>query len=231
MREIKSFSTDINDHKGLYSGRCFIVASGPSLKSMHMDRLAMLEHEYTFAISSLMRWDALPFTPSFYMSQEIRFWWFYQKLLDQLRYPGLKLHANIYSKELPEPWVLIRNDPNKQLDKGHFNGFEDRLDWVAGHGGSATLIATQILAFMGFTELYLLGCDGNTSGYVWDSQAPRNLEDTQLFLKCTKIVHEILKANNVSLIDLTPNGNLDIPKKTLGEVLTCPAPAPVPAIR
>lgn len=231
MREIYSRSLDINEHKGLYSGRCFIVASGPSLKSMHIDRLAQLDNEYTFAISSLMRWEALPFVPTFYMSQEIRYWWFYKHLLDGMDYPGLKLHANQYSKELPEPWVLIHNDANKQLDKGHFNGFGDRLDWVAGHGGSAVLIAAQVLAFMGFKELYLIGCDGNTAGYAWDEKAPRNLADTELFLKSTKIVHDILQTNGISMVDLTPNGNLDIPKKTLAEVLACQAHAATPATR
>ena len=190
---------------------------------MHIDRLAKLDNEYTFAISSLMRWEALPFMPTFYMSQEIRFWWYYQNLLNKLNYRGLRLHANRDSRELPYPWVLVHHDSNKQLDKGDFNGFGDRLDWVAGHGGSAVLMATQILAFMGFKEIYLLGCDGNTAGYVWDSNAPRNLADTQLFLDCTKIVHKTLAANGVSLVDLTPNGNLDIPKQTLGEVLACPA--------
>jgi hypothetical protein len=219
MREVKSWSTYINQHRGLYNGRCFIVASGPSIAQIQPDPLAKLDNEYSYGISSLLRWPDLPFMPTFYLSQEMRYWWFYQQLIDHLKYPGLRMHSNQYSADLPSPWVLVHDDREYDLKKGDFNGFGERLDWVAGQGGSATLIAAQIAVFMGFREIYMLGCEASLDGYVWDKSAARNAEDTQRFIECTSLVYKSLKEKGVALIDLTENGNLTIPKSHLDAVL------------
>lgn len=222
MLEIRSRSTNINDHHRLYGGRCFIVASGPSLLQMPHKDMAELEGEYTFAISSLMRWKDLPFTPTFYLSQEIRYWWVYSHLLDEIQYPGLRMHSNQYSEFLPAPWVLVHRDEDREIEKGEFNGFGPSLEWVASRGGSATLIVCQVACFMGFDEVYLLGCEAEPVGYVWDPTLGRNAEDTDRFIRCASVVEKIMRGHDRRLVDLTPNGKLTIPKASLAEVLRWP---------
>ena len=120
---------------------------------------------------------------------------------------------------MPAPWVLVHDNREYDLKKGDFNGFGERLDWVAGQGGSATLIAAQIAVFMGFREIYLLGCEASLDGYVWDQSVARNAEDTERFIQCTSLIYNVLKEKDVSLVDLTENGNLKIPKAHLAEVI------------
>lgn len=222
MPEVRSTSRDINDHHNLYQGeRCFIIASGPSLLTQYRE-FPRLRDEWTFGISSLIRWDGLSFWPTFYYSQELRYWYWFNELLDEKGATCQRIHSNQFSYELPEPWIFVPTDGSREILRGHFNGFEDRLDWVAGGGGSGTLICAQIACFMGFEDIYLVGCDATSQGYVFDQGQRRNTQDLARYKHCAKIVQKIMLGQGRLLMDSTPGGALEIPKRPLAEVLTSP---------
>jgi len=225
MREPLSRSTRLSDHGGLYSGCCFVVASGPSLGRIPQDLLAHLNGEWTFVISSVIHWEGLPFEPSFYMSQEVVHWAYFNNLLNNMGARCLRFHADRFMTEVRDPWVLVPIARRKSMEDGYFAGLWGELNEVVGVCGSLSLMVAQLACFMGFRQVYLLGCDATDTGYVWDLEYARDPKETARFIHCASIARRLMAFEGRELIDLTEGGNLVIPRASLKEVLGATARA------
>ena len=158
----------ILDLKDKYKGeRCFVVATGPSLT---MEDLNALQNEYCFGMNScILAFDKTDWRPDFFVIQDE---YVYQKLETEL--------TSISENELQTVWVsqLINSKFNIP---SHFNVFalhylDHKMFHKRGYGSfrfsdncyaciydgySVTFSILQMACYMGFSEVYLLGCDCN----------------------------------------------------------------------
>ena len=154
--------------KNRFAGqRCFVVATGPSLRAEDLDRI---RGAHAFSMNScLLAWDKTAWRPDFYMIQD-------RYVYDRLA-PLLTGEAG---QQLPEVWVSgqiaaarpvpqrFRPFPLHELDHkmfhprgyGTFRFSEDCYSCIC-DGYSVTFSALQMACYMGFREICLLGCDCN----------------------------------------------------------------------
>lgn len=152
--------------KGKYNGkRCFIVGNGPSLKRQNLD---FIKNEYTFVTNSFILHEQIKnINPSFYC------------IVDPAMYNGIfpKERLEAMEKELPTTEFFFRYRSLKFLknnrlfekskvhlikNESYLNDFTNLnigLGWCV--PGTVNVIHTCILlaAYMGFNEIYLIGCD------------------------------------------------------------------------
>ena len=155
----------LKECRNKYKGeRCFIVATGPSLLISDLD---MLKNEYTFAMNScILALDKTEWRPTFYGIEDE---YVYEKLESailnntQLDIIVSDTIADLY--KTPESFKVF---PLHYLDHKmyHFKGcgkfkYSDDCYSIVGDGYSITLSLLQIACHMGFSEIYLLGCDCN----------------------------------------------------------------------
>ena len=158
----------IKNYKNKYLGeRCFIVATGPSLTIEDLDKI---KNEHCFGMnSSVLILKNTEWKPQFYGIQDENV---YKKLE--------KAIVDTSENDMPEVFIsnTIKhkfNVPNRfkvfplhYLDHKmfHFKGFgrynfSDDCYGTIYDGYSITFSLMQIACYMGFREIYLLGCDCN----------------------------------------------------------------------
>lgn len=161
---------NLADLKDIHKGkRCFIIGSGFSLLKQ---KLLPLKDEFTF-ITTLFPLHPLfkDIKPNYYCMMDI--YWIGERdkwpLLMQTDYDALKDEIDILnffpdtSENTYEP--ILPNHMNyylKRGDRGNNRGNAMSLDLVAGINSHGTVILDYCLPiafYMGFTKIYLLGCD------------------------------------------------------------------------
>lgn len=143
--------------------RCFIIGNGPSLT---LDDLEKLKNEDCFAANSIYKlFNKTEWRPTYYVSQDI-------KVLDDLsgdldliadackfvflnsgvckRYPGIFNRENVYAFFV-----------NTFDDGVSFPGFSYDIVKEVAEGYTVTYACMQMAVYMGYSEIYVLGCDHN----------------------------------------------------------------------
>jgi hypothetical protein len=229
--------------------RCFILGTGPSLKALSKDQVERLKKEVVFGSNSLYKADILDgLTPTYYALFDNAYWtemqstfreiiekygsdnpifltdWRAEKLIRQIGMMPKALF--LYSKKYPV------NSINCRLDKNMY----------IGHNVVNISILSAI--YMGFKEIYLLGCDYSSFVAQENNHCYDDVEEVQscktsfkeqyktscnlgFYLKAyaniTRIHYLIAmfaKKNNIKIINITPNSLLDAyPKKDTSTVL------------
>lgn len=147
--------------------RCFIICTGPSLT---LEDVESLRGEYTFSMNSITKiFPQTTWRPNFYLIQdeagylklekdlltydfEIRFT--SDMLVDQLK---------INDDYIIYPFDMLNHTPNGIHMSPRFF-FSDNAYAIIYDGFSVTFSAMQLAVYMGFKEIYLVGCDCNYSG-------------------------------------------------------------------
>lgn len=153
-----------NTHLG---ERCFVVATGPSLK---MEDLEMIKAEYSFSMNSaVLILNKTLWKPDVYMIQDE---YVYEKLKDDIArlsnggFKNIWISQNLENKyDEQERYKVF---PLHYLDHKmyHKNGygmfrFSDDCYSTIYDGYTITFSVMQMAVYMGFREIYLLGCDCN----------------------------------------------------------------------
>ena len=172
--------TDFKDrHKGK---RCFVIGNGPSLTPEILDRLT---DEYTFAVNRIAKiFDRTHWRPTYYVG-----------ITDAL-YDGRHakdIFRGIYSAAVAFCWDRYSDRPEanekgniiylpcshtqdhkteRAMDDWWSDDIAERIDKF----GVAAYSAMQVAAYMGFSTIYIVGCDGNY-------QPPRDGKDLSHFDK------------------------------------------------
>ncbi len=152
-------------HNSYMGKRCFIIGLGPSLTISDLERL---EGEYTFASNGIFRYfDETKWRPSFYSVCDRTYFGINKDMclsvhpkkssfypLDFINEFGMVENANYYSR-IAVRWKRTRfsTSPIKGLSEG----------------STITYFLIQLAAFMGFSEVYLLGVDFNYSKTINDN--------------------------------------------------------------
>ena len=148
-------------YKGKFTGkRCFLIGNGPSLRAEDLTRLREAG-EITFAFNRIYSiFDQTPWRPNFYISQDelmlagcvdtvcglkadakfipIQLKWWNDIAIDDAKY------FNIVSQQVDDPQQFL---------------FSDDIPHCVYNSMTGMYTAAQIAAYMGFTEIYMIGVD------------------------------------------------------------------------
>lgn len=140
--------------KGAYAGkRCFVVGNGPSLRTEDL-RLLHERGEYTFACNSLIKlFDEIPFRPTFYLAQDNKI------ILDNKEDITLYCGAKFIKAHYAGRYHIKGATYYSMLFPQNPIGFSFNLPWVVYSGQTVAYSMIQFAAYMGFTEIYLIGVD------------------------------------------------------------------------
>lgn len=218
--------------------RCFILGTGPSLKNVNPK---YLEGEITFGVNHLYKSELLKYIiPTYYCLVDNKF---------------SNEHSNITKKlvkEMKETTFFLRTETyttfntsthapvnvNYLYSKLYPVGKYKKNDIAKNSKATFNVVpeCIKIAMYMGFTEIYLLGCDFNSFASInvehcYDnenqkiiSKRSRTLGEELKEYSIVSSIHYSLKeyadANNISIINLTTNSLLDAyEKKNIEDVI------------
>ena len=222
----------LKEFKNKYHGRrCFIVATGPSLT---IDDLEKIKKEYCFGMNScVLVLKDTEWRPNFYGIQDEHV---FEKLKDEIiktsenYMPEVFVSNTIKHKfNIPDRFKVF---PLHYLDHKmfHIKGFgkfyfSDDCYSTVYDGYSITFSLMQIACYMGFKEIYLLGCDCN-----YNQKKQHFIEsghiDPKAYIAGDKMIcghyefRNFAEKQDVKVINCTRGGKLEVyPRMTLEEVL------------
>ncbi|MCI8646722.1 MAG: DUF115 domain-containing protein [Firmicutes bacterium] len=150
--------------KDRYRGkRCFLIGNGPSLKIEDLDKLH--EHdEITFACNKI--YNAFKHTqwrPDFYVMMDV---WVLRSDMKNILNVMPKV-CSFYNYAFCNGTVLYSNDENviplyhlpEQPDNAHYTRFSKDVSICHCDGRGTVYTMLQIAYYLGFEEVYLIGCD------------------------------------------------------------------------
>ena len=198
----------LQDYKGLYSGRVFLLGSGPSLALLTKEERYLLSKEFTFAGARFFKWGGL--TPSFYMLAE-------QGQAEEWRQRGFGDASAEIAKfwvtwqPAPDGWVPVPAPPS--LSFHHYTLPETGLSPFEGEckhmhmAHDVPLAMLQVARYMGFSQYYLLGVDQTDVGYAWDAQERRKAGHR--YGTMAPLYRKARDQVGGNLYDCTPGGRLN----------------------
>lgn len=232
--EIKKFES-IKRLKNTHQGeRCFLVATGPSLTYEDLDKL---KGEFVMGVNSIVKiLDQMNFLPDFIGIQDAGVYQKIGHLIEDCNVPYVFTTDVLYKKHCK------KKDKNRYILYPKYNcrhsshgdrrplssGFSEDPSIVIYDGYSITYSMLQIAVYMGFSEIYLLGCDcsydvkGGKHHFVesgfYDKTAV-SVGERMIF--AYSVAKKWLDKNrpNVKVYNATRGGMLNVfPRKTLDEV-------------
>jgi len=214
--------------------RCFIIGTGPSLKNLSKLDIERLKNETVFAVNSLYQAEIIDeITPKYYTLMDNLFWgedsYFFKEILEKYAdAPPVFItdyRTRHYVKELgvEDKTFFVYNKLYP------INSIND--DFTKNMKISINVVSTSILTalFMGFKEIYLLGCDYNSFASTKDEHcyieceeryAKENLAYYLKFYYLTTTFHyyiaKLAIKKGVKITNITPNSLLDAyPRKDI----------------
>lgn len=222
-------------HKGR---RCFLLGNGPSLKNID---LAWLEDEITFTVNDLFyKEDFDKINTTYHVFADPAYYYDFNNTLEQL-----------LSKASPKR-IFMEGSGFGKLKKSEQNGNAPISFFINGievddlyftpidlcrmlpYYSTVVQSALMIAAYMGFKEIYLLGCDctgilnyidkvhgrairhyayelpgGKPKPHTYIANSEQIFFEWYHIFKSYRIINDIFKANNIRLVDLTENGIID----------------------
>lgn len=151
-------------HKGK---RCFIIATGPSLL---MEDVEKLKEEYTFSMNSMcLALEKTTWRPTYYGIQDENVYEKVESVLNSVDLSNIFIGDNIGKKfKINSSWIqyplnIEYHTYEQGYEQRYFAKFSDDCYRVVYDGYSITYSLIQIAIYLGFSEIYLLGCDNNYS--------------------------------------------------------------------
>lgn len=234
-------SLEIEKLRMKYDGeRCFIICTGPSLT---IEDLELLKNEHTFSMNSIISmFDKSDFRPEFYMIQDAIAEKKIRSKLQKVSKDDLK---NVFFG-VGNVWLSESNLSSKVIKMySHLNPVKYNFDWAyhffdmyygtepakvefsedcaktIKDGFTVTYSAIQLAIYMGFKEIYLLGCDTSTGGH-FDEKVGHNTEVKAVwfFVMAYEVAKKYAKEKGVKIYNATRGGMLEtFPRIDLKEVL------------
>lgn len=207
--ELKKYE---NKHKG---ERCFIIATGPSLRLEDVERL---KNEYTLSMNSIIKlFDKTSWRPTYYGIQDSNV---YYKLYNDNKFDEMKdkFIADYVTEEhdIDSGWNIY---PLDLLDHLYYKlkkfktSFSGNAYEIIYDGGSITYSMMQIAVYMGFDEIYLLGCDCDYSGerqHFIDYGLPAENNPENNMLEAYRTAKKYADANGIKIYNATRGGKLEV---------------------
>jgi 6-hydroxymethylpterin diphosphokinase MptE-like len=233
----RRFANYKDRHRGQ---RSFILGNGPSLNDCD---LSLLKDEITFGVNSIfLNEKKMGFYPTYYVIEDV---FVAEDRADEInRYNGPKKFFGSYLKYCirDNPSIIWLNVKFRYDDYLGFPNFSENALRMVWTGGTVTYLCLQLSYYMGFSEVFLVGCDHNyvippdakTSGteilstsddpnhfdpqyfghgYRWHDPMVDRME--KAYLKADKI----FRADNRKIVNATKGGRLEVFERTRYEDL------------
>lgn len=226
-------------YKNKYMGkRCFICATGPSLRK---EDLEILKNEYTFGVNSICAiYDETEWRPSFYVFQDYPVYEMYGDLINSSKRTivfsgdplvdykrGGRINAKVKWIRFPINWAYHKY---AGLKGKPYVKFSNDIYQRTYSGYTVTYSAIQLAMYMGFTEIYLLGVDCNYVGgkknhfklmkneFIRETMPAKVESDTHLI--AYQVAHKEALKRNVKIYNVSRGGKLEVfERRILEEVL------------
>ncbi|PGM59101.1 6-hydroxymethylpterin diphosphokinase MptE-like protein [Bacillus sp. AFS053548] len=203
-----------NKHLG---ERCFIVATGPSLK---VEDLEKLRNEITFSMNSIcLAFNETDWRPTYYGIQDIRNYFKFKDDIKELDSECKFIGESILKRDTvsEEFYVYPMNMLNHNwMHKKYNTKFSDDAFAVVYDGYTITYSLIQIAVYMGFKEIYLLGADSNYSSDLNHHFKNYNYYDSNYsvaglkMIDAYKVAREYADKKNIKIFNATRGGMLEI---------------------
>lgn len=159
--EITRDGRRLRKYQNAYLGhRCFFIGNGPSLRAEDLTMLHR-DHAVTFAFNRIYNiFDQTPWRPSFYISQDEKMLSGCAETVSALDLPVKLIPIELrwyHGISIPDA-VYFHISPQEAEDPKSFQ-FSDKIDHAVFNASTVMYTAAQLAAYMGFTEIYLLGVD------------------------------------------------------------------------
>lgn len=222
----------LKDYRNLYLGkRCFIIATGPSLT---LADLELLNNEITFGMNSIVKiFGQTQWRPTYYGIQDRHV---YEALESYIlkEYKGKK---NVFIADqlmnffqIPSDFLPFPYNGNYHIYSGKYEEYSAKFSSnayeIVYDGYSITYSLIQIAVYMGFKEIYLLGCDcnypkGEKNHFVDSGFKDKNAVSNPIRMRVGyKAAKEFAKSHYIKIINCTRGGMLEVfPRMELEEVL------------
>ncbi len=218
-------------YKDIHAGkRCFIVGTGPSLCVEDVEKL---QGEISFGVNTCLKlFDKINWRPDYYC------------IIDPDTFNNLKEEIKTYEVNnlfIADNRMHVEHDNIEKfpLDCSRFfwnmfpklfpvTKFSNNIVKKIYDGCSVVYACLQIAAYMGFSEIYLLGVDCNYSDpdklhskmtdyvnyqYHWDQSTGEGM------IQSFKVAFEYAERNNIKILNATRGGLLEVfPRVELDEI-------------
>ncbi len=220
MREELFYYPEIAKLKGIHAGkRCFIVATGPSLRMEDLERLRE-NREICISVNSIFKaFVKTKWRPDYYVigdMKAVRMW------KDDV------LQMDVENKFVADTaWIFDDEKVKGNIHKWHvFLGKHDEneikfsANFARGGYCGRTIVydgALQMAAYMGFSEIYLLGTDmsylGEADkhyGHFYEEKVLTSYGYGEVVLKAYETARRYAKEHNIKIYNATRGGKLEV---------------------
>lgn len=212
----------LKKYKNMFKNeRCFIVCTGPSL---NYEDLNKIKNEYSFSMNSIIKiLQNTDWKPSFYGIQDYDV---FEKLKNDIQQYDNEFF--FVSNETYERYSSILEKKNVDVYKLYYHGtkrnlknprikFSDDITKGIYNGYTITYSLMQIAIYMGFAEIYLLGCDSNydpdpnkryfvSHGHI-DPNAPISV---QFQMRAYSVAKQYAEKHGIKIFNATRGGKLEV---------------------
>lgn len=225
--KLRKLLKENNDFRDRHEGeRCFILGTGPSLNALGSEDIDFLTGEVCFGVNSLYKSDAVKgVSPSYYLLMDNNFWGISKGTFNEV--------ADHYEDRRP---VIITDYRAASLTEKfsekifiyakHYPVDRMRLNMAQNISITMNVVSFGIVSamFMGFKQIYLLGCDYNLfcsplNNHCYDDSSEGETygeNSLAFYLKYYALTTEIhyqinraAKATGSCVVNLTPGSLLD----------------------
>ena len=203
--------------KQKYSGqRCFIISTGPSLK---LEDIEKLNNEITFSMNSIiMMFEKTNWRPTFYGIQDSNVYAKFQPYIMKNKFAMMLFSDYLLTEHcIPETEnsiIFPLNYLNHRYTKKKLEyKFSDDAYFSVYDGATITYSLIEIAVYMGFKEIYLLGCDCDYSGskkHFADYGFVSNDNPESRMIAAYKKAKEYADSHNIKIYNATRGGKLEV---------------------
>lgn len=215
---------EISKYKNIHKGRrCFIVATGPSLRVDDLEKIRS-NGDISISMNRIYNiFDRTSWRPDYYVIED-------QKMIEDLAptIAQLDLKTKFVSENPKSYWEQQEagtSIPYKMVMQNCLSdriGFSLNPDRIMYNGYSVTYVCLQLAVYMGFSEIYLIGVDFNYSSDVYaESNHFEGYQRHYMDIRLNSIEPERMKrayrkarfvseAKNIHIFNATRGGKLEV---------------------
>ena len=216
-------AAEIKKYKHIHDGqRCFIVATGPSLRIADLEKLEA-NKEICISMNRIYNlFDSVQWRPNYYMIQDT-------KMIEDLSetIAELDLPIKFISGAVEKYWNnkqkanSVKFNFVNYVQMGNIPFFSDRVDKCVYEGMTVTYACLQMAVYMGFKEIYLLGLDHNYSKDVYSNQnhfvgysADKSIRLNKVYIEQNELAYisakRYAKEHGIQIYNATRGGKLEV---------------------
>lgn len=197
--------------------RCFIVATGPSLRSEDLDILEK-NGEIAFSVNGIFHaFQHTKWRPTYYVSDDYRAINNNSEMIDGIAREAAFIgdtYAPFWEREHPRSVYKFHKHYEYYYDKGP--KFTDDFAQKSYTGLTVTYTCIQLAVYMGFKEIYLLGVDcnyisGSDSNYFFKSGKKDSINhETDKTVMAYQSAKRYADEHNIKIYNATRGGMLEV---------------------